>query len=162
MYVRSPANLDGTADPLKYGPKEGLLGGLEVIPKLPWNEGDRFVNNIIQTIPVYECEWIEYEDDKLTRHEGIKIGGEVYITRGENKDVPRSASNPKECTLSVNGMFFSDKNGQPFSIMLSTSDLQDRYDLLLYYRDNLIATSGTIGDWIDVAHLPTFLGDKTP
>ena len=162
MYVRSPANLDGTAGPLKYGPKEGLLGGLEVIPNLPWKEGDRFVNNIIQTIPVYECEWIEYEDDKLTRHEGIKIGGEVYITRGENKDVPRSASNPKECTLSVNGMFFSDKNGQPFSIMLSTSDLQDRYDLLLYYRDNLIATSGTIGDWIDVAHLPTFLGDNTP
>lgn len=56
MYVRSPANLDGTADPLKYGPKEGLLGGLEVISKLPWNEGDRFINNIIQTIPVYECE----------------------------------------------------------------------------------------------------------
>lgn len=37
-----------------------------------------------------------------------------------------------------------------------------RYDLLLYYRDNLIATSGTIGDWIDVSHLPTFLGDNTP
>lgn len=162
MYVRSPANLYGDTDPLKYGPKQGLLGGLEVVPKLPWNEGDRFINNIIQTIPVYECEWIEFEDNKLTRHEGIKIGEEVYITRGENKDVPRSASNPKECTLSVNGLFFSDKNGQPFSIMLSTSGLQDRYDLLLYYRDNLIATSGTIGDWIDVSHLPTFLGNKTP
>ena len=62
---------------------------------------------------------------KVTKALGIKIGGEVYITRGENKDVPRSASNPKECTLSVNGMFFSDKNGQPFSIMLSTADLQD-------------------------------------
>lgn len=125
MYVRTPANLDGTVDPLKYGPKQGLLGGLEVIPKLPWNEGDRFINNIIQTIPVYECEWIEFEDDKLTRHEGVKIGTEVYIARGENKDVPRSASNPKECTLSVNGMFFADKNGQPFSIMLSTAGLQD-------------------------------------
>lgn len=162
MYVRSPANLNGDTDPLKYGPKQGILGGLEVVPKLPWNEGDRFVNNIIQTVPVYECEWIEFEDNKLTRHEGVKIGAEVYITRGENKDIPRSATNPKECTLSVNGLFFSDKNGQPFSIMLSTSGLQDRYDLLLYYRDNLIATSGTIGDWIDVSHLPTFLGDKTP
>ena len=55
MYVRSPANLDGTAGPLKDGPKEGLLGGLEVIPNLPW-KGDRFINNIVQTIPVYECE----------------------------------------------------------------------------------------------------------
>ena len=35
-----------------------------------------------------------------------------------------------------------------------------RYDLLLYYRDNLIATSGTVGDWVDVSHLPSFLGDE--
>lgn len=35
-----------------------------------------------------------------------------------------------------------------------------RYDLLLYYRDNLIATSGTVGDWIDLAHLPTVLGEE--
>lgn len=61
----------------------------------------------------------------MTRHEGVKIGEEVFITRGANNKVPRSASNPKECTLSVNGMFFADKNGQPFSIMLSTADLQD-------------------------------------
>lgn len=96
----------------------------------------------------------------MTRHEGVKIGEEVFIPRGANENIPRSASNPKECTLSVNGMFFADKNGQPFSIMLSTADLQDKYDLLLYYRDNLIATSGTTGDWIDVTHLPTFLGDS--
>ena len=37
-----------------------------------------------------------------------------------------------------------------------------RYDVLIYYRDNLIATSGTTGDWIDVAHLPTFLGNDGP
>lgn len=37
-----------------------------------------------------------------------------------------------------------------------------RYDLLIYSRDNLIATSGTVGDWIDVAHLPVFLGVKMP
>jgi hypothetical protein len=55
-------------------------------------------------------------------------------------------TDPKDCTLSINGMFFMDKNGSPFSMILSTMDLQDRYDLLLYYRDNLIATSGTVGD----------------
>jgi len=41
-------------------------------------------------------------------------------------------------------------------------DLQDKYDLLIYYRDNLIATSGTVGDWIDLAHLPTVLGVDMP
>lgn len=36
-----------------------------------------------------------------------------------------------------------------------------KYDLLCFYRDNLIANSGTVGDWIDVASLPTFLGEET-
>ena len=113
-------------------------------------------------IPVYECEWIEYEDDKLVRHEGVKIGEEIYITRGESKNIVRSVSNPKECTLSINGVFFNDKNGDPFSIVLNTMDLQDKYDLTIYYRDSLIASSGTVGDWLDVNHLPTFLGEELP
>ena len=37
-----------------------------------------------------------------------------------------------------------------------------KYDLLIYYRDNLIATSGTVGDWIDLAHVPTVLGVELP
>lgn len=37
-----------------------------------------------------------------------------------------------------------------------------KYDLLLYCRDNLIATSGTVGDWIDLAHLPSVLGVSMP
>jgi hypothetical protein len=43
-------------------------------------------------------------------------------------------------------MFFNDKNGQPFSLIQATMPLQDKFDLLIYYRDNLIASSGTIGD----------------
>jgi hypothetical protein len=82
----------------------------------------------------------------LTRHEGVRIGSEVYITRGESKYITRSQSNPEDCTLSINGMFFLDKNGNPFSIVLATADLQDKFDLLHFYRDNLIATSGTVGD----------------
>ena len=59
-------------------------------------------------------------------------------------------------------MFFSDKNGQPFSLILNTMELQDKYDLLIFCRDNLIASSGTVGDWIDVAHLPSVLGVELP
>lgn len=139
---------------------EGILGGLEVTSR---NDGIR-ENSVYNSnlIPVYECEWIEYDDDKLVRHEGIKIGEEIYITRGESEDIVRSISNPKDCALTINGIFFNDKNGDPFSIVLHTMDLQDRYDLTIYYRDSLLATSGTVGDWIDVAHLPEFLGDKLP
>lgn len=37
-----------------------------------------------------------------------------------------------------------------------------KYDLLCFYENNLIANSGSRGDWIDVTLLPTFLGNDTP
>lgn len=37
-----------------------------------------------------------------------------------------------------------------------------KYDILQFYRDNLIASSGTIGDWIDLAHVPAVLGVELP
>ena len=158
IYVRMPrvVGKDGTPRPATLG----LLGGLEVHPLRDGTEPYYTYNNNL--MPVYECEWLEYEDDKLTRHEGIKIGEEIYITRGASENVIRSIQNPKECTLSINGIFFNDKNGDPFSIVTHTMDLQDRYDLTIYYRDSLVASGGTVGDWIDVNHLPTFLGVEMP
>ena len=35
---------------------------------------------------------------------------------------------------------------------------QTKYDCLHFYRDNVIAEYGAAGDWVDVAHLPVFLG----
>lgn len=67
--------------------------------------------------------------------------------------------NPKKCSLSVNGMFYSDRNGDPYSLILKTANLQDKNDILFFYRDNLISESGSSGDWLDIAHLPKFLGD---
>lgn len=140
----------------------GILGGMEAHP-IRENRGAAAIAKE-NTYEVYECEWIEYDKEKerLTRHEGVKIGTEIYIIRGESKNITRSISNPNDCSLSINGIFFSDKNGDPFSILLSTMDLQDRYDLTIYYRDSLIASSGTIGDFLDAAHLPEFLGEEMP
>jgi hypothetical protein len=42
--------------------------------------------------------------------------------------------------------------------MLSTANLQDKFDVLNFYRDNVIAESGTVGDWIDLAYIPKVLG----
>ena len=54
--------------------------------------------------------------------------------------------NPKHCTLSINGIFYGDRNGDPTSLILSTANLQDKYDLLHFIRDNVIAESGSVGD----------------
>lgn len=158
IYVRAAAG-DGF-NKMPRGQSPGLLGGLEVCPIR--EVVDPYYNYNANLLPVYECEWIEYEKDKLVRHEGIKIGEEVYIVRGESENVVRSVSNPKDCTLSINGIFFADKNGAPFSLIVNTMDLQDKYDLCIYYRDSLIANSGTLGDWVDVNHLPVFLGEELP
>lgn len=162
-YVHVPETLVYNEDSKKAViakiPSAGILGGLEVSPVLPY-ESD-ITNMHDSTITVYECEWIEWDGNKMVKHEGVKIGEEIYICRGD-VDVIRSMSNPKECTLSVNGMFFSDKNGQPFSLIVNTMAMQDKYDILQFYRDNLIASSGTIGDWIDLAHVPAVLGVELP
>jgi hypothetical protein len=57
-------------------------------------------------------------------------------------------------------MFFLDKNGDPYSLIINTMDLQDKYDLLIFYRDNLIASSGTVGDWVDLPLIPAVLGEE--
>jgi hypothetical protein len=75
--------------------------------------------------------------------------------------VVRSADDPRDCTLTVNGIFYADRNGDPFSLILATANLQDKFDVLNFFRDNVIAESGTVGDWLDVAHLPKFLGSDT-
>lgn len=164
VYVRTAMSTVDGEGVVRKTPTPGILGGLEVTPVFPWNETGMYNYQNTPILPVYETEWLEYDkkQDKMVRHEGVRIGEDIFITRGESKYVTYSSVNRQDCELSLNGMFFSDKNGSPFSIVLSTADLQDKYDLLIFYRDNLIATSGTTGDWLDMATLPANLGVTFP
>ena len=167
VVVRSTGALyDDNADILGNGktPSPGILGGLEIHPLFPWDESGRYTYSNADVIEVYECEWLEWSKKKnrSVLHYGVRIGNDIFITPGESKYYVQNRSNPKDVSLNINGMFFNDKNGQPYSLMLATMNLQDKYDLLLYCRDNLIATSGTVGDWIDIAHIPVALGVSMP
>lgn len=144
----------------RSGEAHGILGGLEVLPTDYSDSFGRLHNQNV--IVVYEVEWLKYDstNKKLDRYEGVRIGDSIYITRGKSNYVTRTMDSPGKCGLSVNGLFFLDTNGEPFSLIINTMTLQDRYDLLLYYRDNLIANSGTVGDWLDIASLPTVLGEE--
>jgi len=58
-------------------------------------------------IPVYEIEWIESDKNfTLQRYKTIKIGEDIYILYGKDKDVVRSMDNPSYCSLTVNGGLF--------------------------------------------------------
>lgn len=110
-------------------------------------------------IPVYEVEWLETDKHCIMqRYKTIKIGNDIYILVGKDDSVIRSIDNPNYCSLSINGIYNANRSNQPYSLVLACANLQDKYDLLNFYRDNIIASSGTVGDIIDVSMLPKFLG----
>jgi hypothetical protein len=109
-------------------------------------------------------EWIDWVKDKSgkikgNRYEVVRIGSDMYILRGEDKHVVRDMDAPNEVRLNINGIYYTDGHGSPYSLMLATAYLQDSYDLLLFYKDNTIALSGPRGAHVDLSFLPTVLGD---
>lgn len=137
----------------------GILGGLEVTPIWDGNTGMYGYNN--RLITVYEVEYLETDKDGVMhRYSVVKIGSDIHIVRERDLNVVRSVDNPKECTLSVNGLFMTTRQGFPFSLVLATADLQDMYNVLFFIRNNSIAVSGTKGIAVDFSKIPTFLDEE--
>lgn len=152
-YVRSSTDCQGLPS------TEGLKAGDEVaIPGYPTGINQRFNYKLI---PVYEVEWLETDKHfVMQRYKTTRIGESIYILTGLDDTVVRSHDNPNYCSLSVNGLYFVNRDSEPYSMVLACAALQDKYDLLHFYRDNLIANSGGTGDWVDVSTLPKFLGTE--
>ena len=120
-------------------------------------------------IPVYEVEWLANNkvkdksgntDYRMDRYESVRIGQSIYIDMGKSEYTVRSVEEPYKCSLSINGISYDERNSKPYSLVLATANLQDKFDILHFYRDTLIASSGIKGDWLDVSQLPTFLGQS--
>lgn len=79
-----------------------------------------------QLIPVYDVEWIETDKNfVMQRYNTIRIGQDIYILRGKDENVIRSVSDPSFCGLTVNGVYFLNRNQQPYSLILKCAHLQD-------------------------------------
>ena len=147
-YVKNPDGSPATS---------GLLAGQEVTPY----EGDPIYYN--QVLPVYEVEWLETDKDfVMQRYSTIRIGSDIYILRGKDENVVRSKDAPYKCSLTVNGVYFNNRGKEPYSMVLNCMTLQDKYDIAIFYRDKLIANSGSVGDWLNLPTLPAFLGESMP
>ena len=154
IYVRNLASSCGVPA------TDGIRAGEEITPGHPEWRWYRYDNNII---PVYEVEWIETDKDfVMQRYKTVRIGEEIYILKGIDENVIRTKDAPTKCGLSVNGVWFNNRSGQPYSMVNACMVLQDKYDLCHFYRDKLIANSGSVGDWINMPTLPAFLGDTMP
>lgn len=93
------------------------------------------------------------------RYEGYRIGQNVYFGLGKTKNVHRSQASPFKAGYSYDGVSYNDRNGEPYSLGLALAPIQDRYDLLMYFRDNYIANSGVKGSRTNLAAIPTVLGN---
>jgi hypothetical protein len=119
-------------------------------------------------IPVYEVEWVTTNKIKENgktifrqdRYKGTRIGTDIYAEMGLDETAIRSIDSPYECFNSFNGVCYSNRNGKPYSLVLATKQIQDKYNLLFFHRDNLIANSGVKGGYVDVANIPDFLGNS--
>lgn len=138
----------------------GILADTEVHPFESTNpEYHRY-----DLVPVYEVEWIDSkkEDGKwigYTYHV-TRIGQDIYVLEDNNVAMPRDIDAPNECRLAINGLWFTNGHGSPYSLMLATADLQDKYDLNMYLKDNAAALAGTRGAIIDIGMIPEWLGDS--
>ena len=143
----------------------GLISNVSVTVDQNEKFNSEYYRNI-HLIPVYEVEWITNNkvshkgktDYRKDRYSGVRIGENIYVDMGLDENIVRSVENPLDCNLSLNGITFNERGNQPYSLVLMTAGLQDKYDILHFYRDQLIASSGVKGDYLDVAQLPKFLG----
>ena len=87
---------------------------------------DNYMSRKLEMIPVYEVEWIETDKDfVMQRYQTIRIGEEIYILKGIDNTVVRTADNPSYCGLSVNGVVFLNRSNDPYSLVLACASLQD-------------------------------------
>lgn len=96
---------------------------------------------------------------RLDRYEGLRIGEDIYLNMGKSKFPPRSEGKFWLTTLSYNGIAYNDRNGKPYSLPLALKDLQDSFDIINFFRDNLIANAGVDGSRINLAAIPKVLGN---
>jgi hypothetical protein len=88
-------------------------------PGHPYDE-----NGLQKLIPVYEVEWLETDKDfVMQRYSSVRIGGDIYIINGKDSNVIRSKDNPNYASLTVNGVYFTNRTSEPYSLMLACADL---------------------------------------
>lgn len=141
--------------------------------------------SMFDTIEVYHVEWLALNEVELTeeerednlmadgyktklqnktyrvdRYEGTRIGGLVYVNCGKSSTVSRSQARPLDAGFTYGGVLYNDRGGKPYSMVAALKDLQDAYDITIFYRDNLIANSGVPGSRINIAGIPKQLGNN--
>jgi hypothetical protein len=103
-------------------PNPGLQDGVGIHPL----EGDPSEENW-DLIPVYEVEWIDSkkENGKWVGYcyHVTRIGADIYVLDNDDILMPRTQDDPNLARLTINGIWYTNGHGSPYSLMLATADL---------------------------------------
>jgi len=142
---------------LKTGWQNGPLNGYG---------GDNYSGPLVD---LYHVEWLAstripngkggfvYRED---RYECYRIGYDIYVGARRCKEAPRTKEEPWKTKLSYSGVINVSRTGVIHSLVNSMRELQDLYDIIMFFRNNAIAHSGVSGSRVNVAAIPKALGKK--
>ena len=120
-------------------------------------------------VALYHVEWLAstripsgngghvYRED---RYECYRVGGDIYIGGRKCDEAPRKQDAPWKTTLSYKAVVNASPNGVIESMVNSLREIQDLYDIIMFFRNNTVANSGVSGSRVNTAAIPKALGTK--
>lgn len=124
---------------------------------------------IQELIDLYHVEWLAstripdgkgghvYRED---RYEAYRVGSDIFIGARRCDEAPRTKEQPWKTGLSYSGMINVSGGTTIHSMVNSMREIQDLYDIMLFFRNNTVANSGASGSRVNVAAIPKALGSK--
>lgn len=98
-----------------------------------------------------------YRED---RYECYRVGTLLHVGGRRCDEAPRRRDTPWKTTLSYKGLINVSPNGVVESMANNMRELQDLYDIMMFFRNNTVANSGVSGSRVNVAAIPKALGKK--
>jgi hypothetical protein len=144
------------------------------------NFSDKTYDELFDTeVDFYYGEWmanteIEYEDSyvekgkvkyekkrkyRKDRFEGYRVNEDIYFGLQKSDFIYRPTDDPYNCFLTINGVSYNDRNGEPYSLVLNTEDIADKMDMLHYIWESMIAMSGNKAAVVNYKAIPKWLSN---
>jgi hypothetical protein len=118
-------------------------------------------------VDFYHIEWLAstripdgkgghvYRED---RYECYRVGSELHLGGRRCDEAPRKRDTPWKTTLSYKALINVAPNGIIDSMVNNMRELQDLYDIMMFFRNNTVANSGVSGSRVNIAAIPKALG----
>jgi hypothetical protein len=169
ILFNSYANLSSEVD-IMNGPADVMIkseGSNEMDTKLTTGFSNSVGGLTGDLVDFYHVEWLAstripdgkggsvYRED---RYECYRVGSELHMGGRRCDEAPRRRDTPWKTTLSYKALINVAPNGIIDSMVNNMRELQDLYDIMMFFRNNTVANSGVSGSRVNIAAIPKALG----